>query len=491
MSLRVRLNLLITIMFVTILVLGALLVIHNARGAVAEETQSTARLALQLLEVAYASASPGGEDVLRARLREQMPEVEGARHLQVALIEGDRELPLAEVEPASRAGVPQWFARLVEPTATELRRSVAGPAGAHAEIVVRADPGDEIAESWDDTRPLLLLVLGVSIVANGLLYVVIGRWLRPVERIVAAMDGIEQGDYRARLPQFELPELANVASKFNHMAEVLERSREQNRHLAQQTLAIQEGERRALAHELHDELGQSISAINAVAVSIGQASRDGGGSGASTGAAAAGAATIAEISNHLYSVVRGMMRRLRPVLLDEFGLVRALEELADGWNERHADAFCKLGTRGRLDDLGDAVNISVYRIVQECLTNVSKHAHATAVAVDVERRRGEDSAADARVGDPAQSGGGERPDHYDHDSHDERARATDDGGEGVVRLTIADDGQGFEPDTASTGLGLLGMRERVEALHGKLDLVTRPGRGVRIMISIPIGGGRI
>ncbi len=457
MSLRVRLNLLITIMFVTILVLGALLVIHNARGAVAEETQSTARLALQLLEVAYASASPGGQDVLRARLREQMPEVEGARHLHVALIEGDRELPLAGAEPARRADVPQWFARLVEPAATELRRSVASTAGARAEIVVRADPSDEIAESWAGARPLLLLVLGVSIIANGLLYVVIGRWLRPVERIVAAMDGIEQGDYRARLPPFELPELANVASKFNHMAEVLERSREQNRHLAQQTLAIQEGERRALAHELHDELGQSISAINAVAMSIAQASREDGRDppGAVASAAAAGAATIAEISNHLYSVVRGMTRRLRPVLLDEFGLVRALEELADGWNERHADAFCKLGARGRLDDLGDAVNISVYRIVQECLTNASKHAQAAQVDVGIER---------------------------DLDLDGEHR------GDGVVRLTIVDDGKGFEPGGASTGLGLLGMRERVEALHGKLDLVTAPGRGVRIMITIPIGG---
>jgi two-component system sensor histidine kinase UhpB len=480
MSLRVRLNLLITIMFVTILVLGALLVIHNARGAVAEETQSTARLALQLLEVAYASASPGGEDVLRARLREQMPEVEGARHLQVALIEGDRELPLAEVEPASRAGVPQWFARLVEPTATELRRSLAGPAGAHAEIVVRADPGDEIAESWDDTRPLLLLVLGVSIVANGLLYVVIGRWLRPVERIVAAMDGIEQGDYRARLPPFELPELANVASKFNHMAEVLERSREQNRHLAQQTLAIQEGERRALAHELHDELGQSISAINAVAVSIGQASRDDAG-----GSAAAGAATIAEISNHLYSVVRGMMRRLRPVLLDEFGLVRALEELVDGWNERHADSFCKLGTRGRLDDLGDAVNISVYRIVQECLTNVSKHARATAVVIDVERYLDELGRAETHADGKERNGGDE------HEDLNERADGGQRSSEGALRLTVEDDGQGFVPGEASAGLGLLGMRERVEALDGKFDLATGLGRGVRIMIVVPIGGGRV
>jgi two-component system sensor histidine kinase UhpB len=448
MSLRVRLNLLVSVMFVTILVLGALLVIHNARGAVAEETQSTARLALQLLEVAYASASPGGQEALRARLRNEMPDVEGARHLQVALIEGDRELPLAVAEPPRRADAPQWFARLVEPAATELRRAVAsaaGDAGAQAEIVVRADPSDEIAESWDDARPLLLLVLGVSIFANGLLYVVIGRWLRPIERIVAAMDGIEQGDYRARLPAFELPELANVASKFNHMAEVLERSREQNRYLAQASLAIQEGERRALAHELHDELGQSISAINAVAVSIGHASRDESRDGARVASAAA---TITEISNHLYSVVRGMMRRLRPVLLDEFGLVRAIEDLVDGWNDAHADTFCKLGTRGGLDDLGDAVNITVYRIVQECLTNVSKHAQATEVAIEVER------AAD-----------------------------------GPVRLSIADDGRGFEPGAAPAGLGLLGMRERVEALHGKLELATGGGRGVRIMIAIPVGGG--
>jgi two-component system sensor histidine kinase UhpB len=445
MSLRVRLNLLITVMFVTILVLGALLVIHNARGAVAEETQSTARLALQLLEVAYASASPGGQEVLRSRLREQIPEVDSARHLQVALIEGDRELPLAVAEPARRGDAPQWFARLVEPAATELRRSVASAAGTQAEIVVRADPGDEIAESWDDARPLLLLVLGVSILANGLVYVVIGRWLRPVERIVAAMDGIEQGDYRARLPAFDLPELANVASKFNHMAEVLEHSREQNRYLAQQTLAVQEAERRALAHELHDELGQSISAIKAVAASIGESSR---GPERESGGVASAAATITDISNHLYSVVRGMMRRLRPVLLDEFGLVRALEELVDGWNERHADVFCRLTTHDRLDDLGDAVNISVYRIVQECLTNTTKHAHASEVGVDV--RRTED---------------------------------------GALRLAIADDGQGFEPGAAPRGLGLLGMRERVEALQGKFELATGRGRGVHLMITIPIARG--
>ena len=361
MSLRFRLNLLLSVMFVTILVLGIVLVIGNARRAVLEETESTARLALQLLEVAYDAADPAGVAALQDRLREQLGDFESARHLQVLLVEGGRELELTDMR-AAPVDAPQWFVRLVEPGATELRRPARGRARADAEIVVRADPGDEIAESWEDARPLLLLVLVVSIIANGLLYFVIGRWLKPVERIVAAMDGIEQGDYRARLPAFELPELATVAGKFNRMAEVLERSREENRHLAQQSIAIQEAERRALAHELHDELGQSIAAISAVAASI-------------EGGAAVRARRRSRRSP------RGCMPScaaccggLRPVLLDEFGLTRALEDLVDGWNERHADAFCRLSVRGSYDDLGDDASISLYRVVQECLTNASKHS---------------------------------------------------------------------------------------------------------------------
>ncbi len=430
MSLRVRLNLLLSVLFVTVLVLGTVLVIGNARRAVLEETESTAQLALQLLELAYDSADPAGAAALQDRLRAQLGALEAVRHLQVLLVQDGHEVELTGSADAAVAA-PTWFVRLVEPRATELRRPFHGGVRGDAEIVVRADPGDEIAESWEDARPLLLLVFVVSIIANGLLYVVIGRWLKPVERIVAAMDGIEQGDYRARLPAFELPELATVAGKFNRMAEVLERSREENRHLAQQSIAIQEGERRALAHELHDELGQSIAAINAVAASI-----DGG--------AHSGAATIADIGAHMHAVVRGMLRRLRPILLDEFGLTRALEDLVDGWNERHADAFCRLSVRGGCDELGDDASISLYRIVQECLTNASKHSGATEVAVDLER---------------TPSGG--------------------------ARLVVADDGRGFDAAATRPGLGLLGMRERSEALGGTFKAEARPGSGVRLTIELP------
>lgn len=432
MSMRVRLNLLISVLFVTILVLGTALVIGNARRAVLEETESTARLASQLLEVAYAAAAPANLSVVQSRLEQQLADLETARHLRVSLIADGREVEIAGSRPEA-VPAPAWFAGLVSPDAAASRRAFRVP-GYAAEIVVEADPGDEVAESWKDARPLLLLVLVVSIIANAAVYIVIGRWLRPVERVAQALEEIEQGDYRARLPPPSLPELATVVDGFNRMAGALERSREENRQLAQQSIAIQEAERRALARELHDELGQSIAAINAVAASIEPA------------AGAKGAATIAAIAARMHAVVRGMLSRLRPALLDEFGLVRALQELVDGWNERQPDTFCRLTVRGSVERVGSEASIGLYRVVQECLTNVSKHANATEVAIVLAR--------DA---------------------------------DGTLRLTVTDDGDGFDPHLVRPGLGLLGMRERIEALGGGFKAISVPGNGASVAIELPAG----
>jgi two-component system, NarL family, sensor histidine kinase UhpB len=382
----------------------------------------------------------------RTRLLAQIETFDEIRHLRIVLADGERETPLgAAAERSAESSAPAWFVRLVEPPAMEFRRpvgSAADPAASRAEIVVRTDPADEITESWVDARSVLGLVLAFAIVANAVFFVAVGRWLRPLERVVHALDGIEKGDYAARLPSFDLPELSLLARKFNHMAEVLERSRDENRELTQRSLAIQEGERRFLAQELHDELGQSVSAIKAVAVSIGQ-TQDG-----RDAAVASAASTIADVAGHVYSVVTGMIRRLRPVRLDEFGLVPAIEELVDGWNERNPDAFCSLSIHGRLDGLGDAIDINLYRIVQESLTNVGKHARATEVHVELDRDENEPG--------------------------------------GCVRLEIRDNGIGFDPDRTRRGLGLLGISERAEALNGTLRLEAAAGRGVAVRVAVPL-----
>jgi two-component system, NarL family, sensor histidine kinase UhpB len=443
MSLRFRLNILITATFVAMLLLGTTVVIYDARRAVSAEIESTAGLAIQLLEIAVAGAEPLQQEELRNHLLRRIGAFDSARHLHMILREGDRELSLANPPAGSDAAAPAWFVRLVQPEPMEFTRPLSGTRTPYTEIVVRADPADEMAEAWKSARDVLGLLLLFSIIANGLLWFTIGRWLRPVESIVAALEGIEHGNFSARLPKFALPELTSVAAKVNHLGEALERSREENRYLAQQSLEIQEAERRLLARELHDELGQSISAINAVAAAMTDERQH-----ASAGVTDPAAGTIAEISSHIYTVLRRMLRRLRPVVLDEFGLVAALGELVDGWNERHPEAFCRLATRGRLDDIGgDAVNIHLYRIVQECLTNVSRHARASEVTVELERTSGPQ-------GD-------------------------------FVRLSVRDNGTGFEQGSRR-GLGLLGMQERVEALKGSMKLTAAPDEGTRVDIGIPL-----
>lgn len=446
MSLRFRLNLLITLMFVVILITGAVLVIQHARKAVAEETQSTANLTLQLLEVAFDNIGPQADpvDVIVSHLGR----FEKTRHLHIDLVGTDglrnRIAPYARSPHETEA--PDWFVRLVRPPLPELTREVAMPGATPMQIAIRADPADEIREVWRETRAMLGLLLSFCLLANGLVFFTVGRSLKPIDSILKALDNVEQGDYRSRLPTIGLPELDIVARKFNHMAEALDKSRERNRHLAQKSLAIQEQERRFLAHELHDEMGQSISAIKALAFSIGQR-------GEGQPEIAAAARTIAETSHRIYDVVRGMMRRLRPVVLDELGLVPALQNIVDEWNERHEDTFCRFAAEGEFANLSDEIKINLYRIVQEALTNVARHARATGIAIDLRR-----------------------------------CRAPDTGAHETVELTIADNGVGVTAPVSSPGLGLLGMRERAEALDGHFELRSQAAMGVTIQVRLPIKG---
>ncbi|MCG3200857.1 MAG: hypothetical protein NFCOHLIN_00719 [Gammaproteobacteria bacterium] len=447
MSLRFRLNLLITIMFLLILGAGALLVIHHARGAVEEETRSTANLTLNLLEVALGRSGP--EASALPAILAHLARFEETRHLHIDLLrpDGTRESGFPETSISRSPAAPGWFVQLVEPPPLKLTRNIAPTQDNYGLLVViEADPADEITEAWSEARNMLGLLVVFCLLANCLVYVTIGRSLKPISSILMALDNIERGDYRSRLPHITLPELNVIVEKFNHMAEVLERSRAQNRALAQRSLAIQEQERRYLAHELHDELGQSISAIKALAVTIGQRA-------ANEPEILQSTQTISNTSQRIYDVVRGMMRRLRPVILDELGLVPALQNIIDEWNDRHGEAFCRFDSEGEFSDLNDEARINVFRIVQEALTNISKHAHATDVSISLTR---------TTPADPTPAP--------------------------WLRIAISDNGGGFDPLQTPSGLGLLGMRERAEALNGHFELTSTPGKGVTIQISLPISG---
>ncbi len=204
----------------------------------------------------------------------------------------------------------------------------------------------------------------------------------------------------------------------------------QNRELAQQLIGVQEHERRAIARELHDDLGQTITALRAEGALL----------------PAPGAARIGALAGTLSAQVRGLLHRLRPAELDARGLVAAVQALCEAWELRSGVA-CVFHHDESADALHEAENVAVYRVVQEALSNVMQHAHASTVRVTLH------GASQAALGG--------------------------------VQLSVRDDGVGMDAAAPRRGLGLLGATERAAALGGWLRIDSAPGQGMTLALHLP------
>jgi two-component system, NarL family, sensor histidine kinase UhpB len=208
---------------------------------------------------------------------------------------------------------------------------------------------------------------------------------------------------------------------------------EENRQLARQAIDMQELERRGIARELHDELGQYFHAIRMELGSM---------PGQIRSNPELSLATVQRIESyieHVYGVTRRIMNRLRPVGLDEIGLDAALQHLVAGWRERRPDIRFSFEAGSGLTTLAEAESIALFRIAQEAVTNAARHAAAAAITVRLDT-----------AGAPPQT-----------------------------ELVVTDNGQGL-PDRARRGMGLIGMRERIEGVGGELRIESNPGRGTSV-----------
>ncbi len=293
----------------------------------------------------------------------------------------------------------------------------------------------------------------IEIVLTIIVTIFIGLGLtRRLGMLSKAAGEVEAGNYSVTVPTEIDDEVGKTAAAFNSMvAKVSKRTRQllqeeektqqllsENRLLIQKSLEVQEEERKHLARELHDELGQCITAIQADAESIRDLSPQ------SDKRVITSADAILNVSSHIYDVVHSMIHLLRPSVLDNLGLIEALKEEIDTWNQRNPRTSCIYTFDGDLSELGENINITIYRIIQECLTNISKHASAKHVSIELNH-------------------------------HGEN-----------LRLTVSDDGVGMDANTSGhMGLGLIGMRERIQALNGLFSHETSSGNGFRINIRIP------
>ncbi len=572
MSLRFRINLVITLVIVAFTMATGNLLIEETRSSIREEMEAGTRITAQLLETVIANTRASVQDATHNQiLLTFLQRVGRVRANEIRLYDENEKLLYTSPPPIYKRGrwAPQWFTELVKPQLIDFRLNLL-----NGSVVITPDPSRSVLDAWDDLKQFFWLTLGFFVLVNVIVFWLLGRSLRPIGKILGGLSLMEKGRFETRLPLFASPEFDSIGHVFNRMAQNLEESLAENRRLAlvakqssdaiiihdlegrisfwnpaaermfgyrmeeivgrsatllttpqrhgevqenldtvkrrtliemietqrltrdgrvvdvalsaaplvdpvsdevigeicsmrditehklvqqaereleqnrQLTRAIQgrlEEERRSIARELHDELGQCVTAIKTIGTAISNRTQN------NAPDTHANALTIVSVASHIYDVVHGIIRQLRPTALDHLGLSETLRDTVSVWRERHPDIACNLRLNGALEGMGETINITVYRIVQECLTNVARHAVATRSDIEVERCN------DPQRGD-------------------------------VVKVTVRDSGKGFAQrlEREATRFGLIGMRERVQALDGELRIDSSPGEGTTVTAVIPV-----
>jgi two-component system sensor histidine kinase UhpB len=295
------------------------------------------------------------------------------------------------------------------------------------------------------------------VVLNGLVYWLVGRTLRPFGQIVNALNQLEGGRFDVVLPPLPGAEAGTIGKAFNRMVGMLQGHIETERRAVRAELQLSESreltrwvdhqieqERHLIARELHDELGQSVTAMRSMALSIAQRMRT------LDPQAEQAARLIAEESSRLYDAMHGIIPRLTPLVLDNFGLAEALADLVERTRRSHPGVQIDLQADMADAQLGSEAALALYRAAQEGITNALRHGQAHQVAVRLSPR------ADG------------------------------------IELELVDDGVGLNGGWADKKghHGLRWLAERVQGLGGSFELVPARPRGVKLTVLLPLPAPR-
>jgi two-component system sensor histidine kinase UhpB len=439
MSLRLRLIGLVALALVLSLSLGGIAACFNASRLVRTEMRSALLVGRQMVENAVAELSNSRDP--QRDLEKLIASFKGDRHLRISLT-GDAQASTVPPGDQSPFGVvPAWFVELIGVAPTADRVPIVLGGHSYGSVVIETDPHNEILERWSEFGESLVLL---SLFCGGtvlLIFLFIGHALRPLDRLASAMERVGRGDYGTRIEGNPAPELNRLTDSFNHMVAELVRIDADNRRLNEQLLTLEARERRELANDLHDEVSPFLFAINVDLANASRLLKEG---------------RVAELPDYVQSIgdavrhmqrqVRSMLGRLRPAGLAEFGLADAIGSLVEFWRRRHPAIDYRVSIAPGCEGLGELAETTIYRIVQESLSNAVRHGKAGTIAIAIGRA----------------------------------------GASGVDELTVevADDGQGLT-ESSSPGYGLLGMRERVRASGGRLTIANRPGGGVAVTAALP------
>jgi two-component system, NarL family, sensor histidine kinase UhpB len=451
-SIRTQLLLVLSALMAMAWVVGGGVTILHARKATHIEINAAMELAEALVRdaIPFVQQSNSPERAL-ASIPDQVGSV---RHVRISFASEASSPSLSPDKirkdsrrSETRAPAPAWFAELIAPP-LESREVPIFVNGKHlGSIVIASAPGDEIAEVWENATSLAGVALLTGTMSIIVLYIVFGRVLAPLHSLAEGLRDLGLNDYNVRLPQPKARELATIAQRFNSLASALESMMVKNRKLSTRLITVQDDERRQTALNLHDEVGPYLFGLKANATSIANSSKG--------AVAEIRAREMLGMIDALQTINRSVLNRLRPMALGQVPLGELLSSLIEERARQFPDMSIAYSSSQLRNSYGESIDVTVYRCVQESLTNVIRHAGAQRARVTVAHE------SDTSAGKQIFS---------------------------RLILTIADDGRGIKLD-GSKGLGIQGMRERVEALGGNCQIGGATDHGTTVRIEIPVPSG--
>ncbi|MCC8954177.1 histidine kinase [Bradyrhizobium sp. Pear77] len=328
-----------------------------------------------------------------------------------------------------RGGVPAWFTALLQIPELGSTHPVEIRTAHVGDIVFRPDLSAEVLEKWVGFLVIAASSAALMLLAGLSAYFTTGTALCPLAQLGAGLTRMRNGVYDIAIPLAGPPEIRKSCAEANELAATLKRLSRDNRDLLRKLVAVQDDERRELARELHDEIGPLLFAIRANATALSDPDAEGP---PDPGSPAHG---ILSATEALQQANRRVLEGLSPVYVAELGLTASVQAVL-----RNAQSQAPgLGVTSRIDPrlnvLDGLLSQTTYRVIQEGVTNVLRHAQATTMGVMV----------------------------------------TVNGGQ--IEIEISDDGIGLRQNL-TFGRGLTGMHERVRALDGELHLLREQGRTI-------------
>ncbi|MDF2180754.1 sensor histidine kinase [Neptuniibacter sp. CAU 1671] len=438
MSAVLRLNLIVTLVFAMALGFTLWGMLQQASKDISREVNSGVGFTQKLLGV-VANYPELIDSLLEGHIR----------HVHLEVIEDPDQYTGITIDPdvlrerrfkkEVAPDLPDWFAGVIPGIQNLEDRYYLRYLPDGRALRLRADISDEVGEVWESTKQILILFLVAAMLSNLAIFLGVRFGLKPVADLLSALSEIKLGHYNARLGQYSMREVNQIAEHFNQMAGELQTVELENRALTNRLMNLQESERSHLARELHDDLGQYLTGIRAQAYLVSQLQDK--------------PDMIERVSQQIIQnceamqlSFRQLIRSLHPVILEQLGLREAINTLVENWSETHQIEVETELTKV-LPQLSDVVNTHLYRIVQEALHNIARHAQANRVDITL---------------------------------------CSDDNG---LTLSIRDNGVGFDPLARNVGVGIRSMRERAAYIDAVFEIGNRPEGGTEVLLSLPVKQG--